>query len=138
MKGFLERSLSVWHKATKLRPNIEEVMHHTWIREAATKFFYPKSYFFLNDKPFTPPPPPPLSTIIKVYSNRPILVNTKWKENMDNIFFERRWKSKHYFLCVFLQVQVSIDKVRNTLLVATTNCFRAQDTSSIIEVNLVI
>ena len=25
MKGFLERSLSVWHKATKLRPNIEEV-----------------------------------------------------------------------------------------------------------------
>ncbi|XP_023342714.1 tetratricopeptide repeat protein 25 [Eurytemora carolleeae] len=54
MKGFLERSLSVWHKAAHLRPNVEEV-------------------------------------------------------------------------------QVSIDKVRNTLMVATRNCFSAPDTNTIIQ-----
>ena len=34
----------------------------------------------------------------------------------------------------YVQVQVSIDKVRNTLMVATRNCFSAPDTNTIIQV----
>ena len=37
MKGFLERSLSVWHKAGKLRPNIEEVGTQSFINNFQLK-----------------------------------------------------------------------------------------------------